>query len=243
MDLSSACHLGAKGVRRTWLVYGDSHALAAHGAFDEWLRRRGEAGYFYFRHGCPPIMGLHVVGDGGACNEFNNRVMDHLANTPDINAVVMVSTWLQAQEGILSATPSLQLSPSESLRLFATQFDRTLRHLNHVGKKVVVWEPVPGAKASVPQALAMAALDGQPPPALEWTRTEYLQRYRFFFEALDVHSQFISARISPSDAICASGACEVQRNGRPLYSDNSHVAASSREIWQAALGRVNIDSR
>jgi hypothetical protein len=240
MHLTSQCRLGASAVEPKWLIYGDSHTLAAHDAFDEWLRRRGEAGYFYFRHGCPPVMGLHVVGDAGACTAFNGDVMAYLATAPTIKAVVLVSTWLQASEGVLSSTPNMALSRTGSLQLFATQFDLTLQYLNRLGKTVVVWEPVPGARASVPQAMAMAAMDGEAPPNLEWTRAEYRQRYDFFFNTLDAHSNLIAARISPSDAVCGTGVCAVQREGRPLYSDNSHVAASSLETWLSVMERVQV---
>ena len=34
----SPCAIGAPGVSPIWLVYGDSHAWAAHAAFDQWLK-------------------------------------------------------------------------------------------------------------------------------------------------------------------------------------------------------------
>jgi peptidoglycan/LPS O-acetylase OafA/YrhL len=38
------CHIGSPGQAPVWLVYGDSHAWAAHAVFDRWLRMRGQAG-------------------------------------------------------------------------------------------------------------------------------------------------------------------------------------------------------
>ena len=51
---SDFCTLGTPGRPARWLVYGDSHAWATHAAFDRWLRNKGEAGLFLFRHSCHP---------------------------------------------------------------------------------------------------------------------------------------------------------------------------------------------
>ncbi|MBK7614775.1 MAG: acyltransferase [Burkholderiales bacterium] len=236
VNLEPVCQLGVGGSQRaTWLIYGDSHAWAAHGVFDEWLRRRGETGYFYFRHGCPPVVATHVIGDRGACAAFNDTALAFLANAPEIKNVLLASTWLQAAEGILGPSPEETTTPAASLAHFSSQFKKTLEQLNKFGKRVVIWEPVPGARASVPEAMAREALSGKPSEPLEWTLSEYRQRYGFLFDALLDNQSLIAARISPSHALCQSGRCAVYINGYPIYSDNGHLARSSSRVLLAEL--------
>ncbi len=232
MNLTSSCQLGIRDGRGvTWLIYGDSHAWAAHGAFDEWLRRRGETGYFYFRHGCPPLVGTHVIGDHGACAAFNDTAMDILAKSPEIKNVLLASTWLQAAEGILGPSSDGPPTTGRSLAHFSSQFKETLERLNGLGKRAVIWEPVPGARTNVPQAMARAALSGKPDVPPEWTLDEYHQRYKFFFDALSINRLLIAGLVSPAHAVCGSGICAIERNGYPLYSDKGHITTKAYQVW------------
>jgi hypothetical protein len=88
------CAIGSRDRPARWLVYGDSHAWAAHAGFDRWLRDKGEAGLFIFRHSCPPVVGVFLAGErGGGCHAFNDAVAAYLERTPAIAAVVLVSSW------------------------------------------------------------------------------------------------------------------------------------------------------
>jgi hypothetical protein len=161
-DVTDFCQIGKPGETPRWLVYGDSHAWAAHAAFDKWLRLKGEAGLFMYRSSCPPVMGLHVFGDKGRCFAFNRALADFLRKSAAISTVVLVSTWRQAADARLSTSADTHLSKEDSLDLFDKKFSTTLRYLDGIGKRIYVWEPVPGASRSVPLALARAALEGRP---------------------------------------------------------------------------------
>ncbi len=101
IDPSNFCRIGVKVGQPTWLIYGDSHAWAAYAAFDKWLMDRGQSGLFIFRQACPPIIGVHLFHDPG-CFEFNEEIRSFLEKSPYIENVLLVSTWLQAREGLLS---------------------------------------------------------------------------------------------------------------------------------------------
>lgn len=230
-----ACRLGVPGRPPRWLVFGDSHAWAAHDAFDQWLRHRGESGLFAFRHACPPLLEVHLVQDRGSCAGFNAAIHALLAREPALQGVLMVSTWLQAPEGRLLSAPGETPSAASSLAVFDRQFTATLQALQRMGRTVVLWEPVPGAPVDVPQALANQRLGRAVAAQLAWRREDYARRYAFFFEALDRERALIAARVSPSSMLCGSGLCEVALDGVPLYFDNGHVTAGSAAVWVQAL--------
>jgi peptidoglycan/LPS O-acetylase OafA/YrhL len=234
VDEGQFCRIGAKGIKPDWLVVGDSHAWAAHAAFDKWLADQGKAGLFMFRNSCPPISGVHVFQDKGLCHAFNSAVAAFLEHSSSIRNVLLVSTWRQAIEGRLSTRSDLRLPRDESLRLFEAKFAESVQRFHQQGKRIYVWEPVPGARRGVPASLAKAAMKASP-SNIEIPREEYFSEFDFFFRSLESGRPFIAQSFSPSAALCGSGRCKVEVNGNPLYFDNAHVTKSSAGFWASML--------
>lgn len=230
------CRLGDPSRTARWLVFGDSHAWAAHAAFDRWLLRRGEAGLLVYRSACLPLAGVHNLLDQGNCQAFNEAVADFLSANPQIDQVLLVSTWRQAIEGAISPTQDRKLSLDESLAFFDAQFSATVSRLSGLGARVYVWEPVPGARRSVPEALARNAI-GQGRPDLEFRREEYFSTYAFFFGALERNRKRLAGSFSPASAVCQTGRCLAAIGDQPLYFDNGHVTRSSADFWAGMLDR------
>ena len=230
------CVLGVRGGTPRWLVYGDSHAWAAHDVFDKWLALKGESGLFMYRNSCPPILDIHILGDQGRCNRFNRSVMTFLKEHADIRAVVLVSTWRQAPEARLSRASDLLLSQEDALSLFDEKFSATLAELHRLGKRIYVWEPVPGASENVPLALARAQLEHRS-ANIEFTKDRYLAENAFFFSTIEKNRDLIDVLFSPADALCRSGMCAATIDGNPAYFDNAHVARSGADFWVGMLQR------
>ena len=236
LNARSMCRLGAPTVEPTWLVYGDSHAWAASGAVDLWLRRTGRSAQFVFIHGCPPVRGVYVLRGGSTCFDFNADAMRYLQAQASLSHVLLISTWLQAKEAILTDASNRHFTVDESVALFDRQFGDTLAELKRMGKHAYVWEPLPGARESVPQAMARSELTPMPLD-IDITRSEYLTRYDFFFTALRKQQGLIAGSFSPSVELCGSGSCVTQIEGMPLYFDGGHLAYSTRLFWADALAR------
>src|SRR5262249_14839697 len=235
------CPIGVPGKPPRWLVYGDSHAWALHAAFDEWLKARGDAGLLRYLHSCVPLAGVHIFGDGGRCFAFNESVTKFLAGHPEITEVALVSTWRQAPQGRLSTSTDALLTPNESLLLFDEKFAETVRQLNGAGRHVYVWEPVPGGKRDVPEALARAAWTHQPAD-VEITVDHYRNEAAFFFAALERNRSYITASFSPAATLCRSGMCAVAIDGDPVYFDGSHPGRSSAPFWAGILERAEAEA-
>jgi peptidoglycan/LPS O-acetylase OafA/YrhL len=233
---TSFCQIGLEDQTPTWLVYGDSHALAAHAAFDKWLKLNGQSGLFIFRHSCPPLNGVHLFGDKDNCFAFNQAVTRFIESHIELSNIVLVSTWRQAIEGRLSTSSQTLPTKEESIQLFTDQFSRTLEQLHGWGRHVYVWEPVPGARKSVPLELARAVWQHRPAD-IEIDLAEYLSDNRFFFGALQKNRRWISASFSPSQTLCNTGKCAVEHDGNPLYADNNHITKSTADFWVRILER------
>jgi peptidoglycan/LPS O-acetylase OafA/YrhL len=230
------CHLGVLGQEPTWLIYGDSHAWAAHAAFDHWLGGNKQAGLLVFRHACPPVTGIHFPDAKDECFKFNQAVAQFIAEQPTLRHIVLVSTWKWPVDGgLVNASHSL-LTPLNSTELFTDRFVRTIEYLSGLGREVYVWEPVPGGRNNVPQELARAAWKHET-SNLQFSLDEYRADNSFFFDALAKSRQWITASYSPSQTLCATGDCAVEQDGKPLYFDNAHIANSSADVWVQILQR------
>lgn len=234
------CRIGSNITAPTWLIIGDSHAWALHPALVIWLNQRGESAVFSFQHGCPPVMGIYLLNiRGERCFRFNQDITRVALAQPSLRSVLLISTWLQAPEGKLGLHQDA--APADSVTAFSRQFTATVNWWHEQQRQVYVWEPLPGATRSVPQAMALAHKDGLPAPypALAWTRQDYDTRYRFFFDSLKSVRPLLAASVSPAEAICgdtAQATCSFEQGGMPLYYDNNHPSSSSAALWAKLLG-------
>lgn len=228
------CEIGNRSQPLKWLIYGDSHAWAAYGAFDQWLKDKGEAGLFIFRHQCVPLVGINVGRDND-CRVFNDRIVA-FAEASSIENVFLVSSWRQIKEGLISDDMAGNHSVPQSLESFRKAFPRTLQQLHRAGKRLVIWEPLPGAREPVPQGLARLALQGRlaSVQSIEYTDAEYRSSVDFFLEAMRLANGFAEA-FSPERALCQKGSCSVLIGDSPVYFDGGHLTASTLGFWVRQL--------
>jgi peptidoglycan/LPS O-acetylase OafA/YrhL len=235
------CTLGVAGKSPEWLIWGDSHAWAAQGAIDAWLKASDSAGRIAFLNSCPPLQGVHLYRGGPGCQAFNTQMLAVARDDPAVKKVFLVSTWRQAIEGKLTAALEDRPTVASSVALFQRQFDATIRELRGLGKEVYIWEPLPAARDHVPRHLASATLREQP-VNLDFSRGEYEREYAFFFDALKRNRPVLTGSFSTGDVLCKTGTCLSVVEGRPVYFDNSHLAHSGSAFWAAALA-AQLDGR
>lgn len=234
-DAGFGCVLGVKNQKPTWLIVGDSHAWAVHEALDHWLKLNGRAATFAFRHSCPPLQGISLVADKGVCEAFNNEIRSYLSRTDSIKHVLLISTWRQFIEGrIIDSETGNVLDVSNDSAAFRKIFHQNFSWLREHGKTTHLWEPVPGARASVPETLARDYVRGEP-SEIRHSLADYQSDYQFLFGAIKNESELINCRYSPSQFLCVSGLCDVVIDGVPLYFDNAHVSKSSWPKWLQIL--------
>ncbi len=234
-DGGFGCVIGAAGQEPTWLIVGDSHAWAAHEALDRWFKLSGATAKFAFRHSCPPLQGISLLADKGVCAAFNDEIRSYLGHSGSIKHVMLISTWRQFIEGrIVDRETGHVLDVANDSTAFKKIFHQNLVWLQEHEKISHLWEPVPGALASVPEALARDNVRGMY-SELRPLLAAYQSDYRFLFEAIKSEAELINFRYSPSKVLCASGRCDVDIEGIPLYFDNAHISKSSWPIWLQVL--------
>lgn len=234
-DAGFGCVLGVTSQKPTWLIVGDSHAWAAHEALDRWLKLSGATAKFAFRHSCPPLQGISLVADKGVCAAFNDEIRSYLSHSDSIKHVLLISTWRQFIEGrITDRDTGHVVDVANDSAAFKKIFYQNFSWLREHGKTSHLWEPLPGARASVPETLARDYVRGAP-AEIRHSLADYQADYRFLFEAIRNESELIDCRYSPSKFLCASGWCDVVIDGVPLYFDNAHMSKSSWPKWLQVL--------
>lgn len=228
--VQAPCGLGDPGAPATWLIYGDSHADALAGAFDRYLRAHHAAGVFTFASGCPPVLDS---GDRN-CRAFNRQLLAFAGSHPALRQTVLVSTWRQPLERGYTDAAGRVVRGQQALQAFRASLDRTIATLTSGQRRLAIWLPVPGARRSVPDTLARNVQFGWNWD-IRFGRAQYERQFAFLTEALARHPEVTPIR--PAPYICAQGLCQVTRNGRPLYHDEAHPAASQEPFFAGVIAR------
>jgi peptidoglycan/LPS O-acetylase OafA/YrhL len=233
-DVTNAklCKIGTESAPPSFILWGDSHAESMMPALDGAARVKDRAGWFAGNGSCPPLMGVDQP-EAPRCKAFNDAVLK-LATSKDINEVFLHCRWAEyagAAPFIAEDRPIVlndNRMPNDNLSVFARGLTRTVQMLTAAHKKVVIIASVPEFREAVPEALARIALSGSQRD-IRPTRAAYLARQHAVFDVFaHLQSKFEVTIIYPHELLCASGTCEAERDGRPLYRDFHHLS-----VWGA----------
>jgi hypothetical protein len=109
-----------------------------------------------------------------------------------------------------------------------------MARLHEAGVNVWMFDPIPQAKALVPDTLAKNLLFGGERP-LTYSAKEYEDRNADFFRALAANQSNICGRFALERALCSTGTCAVVNADGPLYFDHTHPAAFQTGYFAALL--------
>jgi peptidoglycan/LPS O-acetylase OafA/YrhL len=137
-----------------WLVWGDSHAMAATPAFHQYLKARGLAGQAATHSWTAPLLGYFKglqFGMGRDSLEFNQAVFDHVQRRA-IRNVVLVGFWSgyerEAEEHPNSDT-------------FEASLVATVQAIRDAGARPWILLEIPSQGFDVPKVLAQYAMADQ----------------------------------------------------------------------------------
>jgi peptidoglycan/LPS O-acetylase OafA/YrhL len=226
------CKVGNEDAPPSFILWGDSHAESMMPALDGAARDKGRAGVFTGNGNCPPLMGIDQP-EAPRCKAFNDAVAK-LATSKGIAEVFLHCRWAEyagTSPFIAEDRPIVlndNRAPNDNLSVLARGLTRTVQMLTDAHKKVVIIASVPEFREAVPEALARIALSGSHRD-IRPTRAAYLARQQAVFDLFaQLQSKFAVTIVYPHEVLCASGICEAERDGRPLYRDFHHLS-----VWGA----------
>lgn len=248
---SKHCVIGAPNAKRSFVVWGDSHAAASAPAIAMAGIQTHRAGLLRVENGCRPLLGVRVEGvrvEGGSseCERFNDLTAARVKSKA-ITDVVLVGRWGLSVEGtgykheyglehVITDKASREASVSRNPAVFRRGMTRTLTALAKDHKRVIVTLPVPEVGLHVPATFARMVWWGQTLD-LRPTRSEYEKRQRRTLSILrDLQKRFGFDVVDPTKVLCGAKFCEVERDGKLFYKDDDHLTdrAARRLVPQYA---------
>ena len=239
------CKIGEGSQPARFMVWGDSHAPTFGKAIHKAAKNNRVAGVLTYAIGCPPLMETDTtpkVGDV-PCTKYNEMVIRHLENHPEIKSVILVSRmmlWVEGapykqEEGsnyILKDNLNELSSNAAPGEVFKTGINRTIQTLTGMNKQVVVIVPIPEIGYDVPSASFIASRTKRDVnEIIAPSVNEYLSRTRQTRNILnELRDMYGIQLIEPSKILCDQSICRVVIDNMPLYSDNNHLSGFGSEF-------------
>ncbi|MEM7078718.1 MAG: acyltransferase family protein [Pseudomonadota bacterium] len=244
------CRLVDNEVAPSFLVWGDSHGVAMMHTVGAAAQALQLNGLNATSNGCVPLLDLtRPARDLDAtCIGFAQRIIDILAQHPQLQTVILISRWARHAEGTAygeEGKPTLLLrhvdgrqasTQQENRALFAEGFATTLAKLHALQRRVVVIGPVPEIGVDVPSIMAKAAMRGrQLLPGVP--RQAFLQRQAFVLQQMDRSD--LSFEYRPvHEYFCDAQNCPAHDGVLPIYFDDNHPALRGSERLQPLFAEV-----
>jgi peptidoglycan/LPS O-acetylase OafA/YrhL len=221
----AACRSASAGPTRL-LLWGDSHALAWQPFAWAMARQQDVVAESITMDACPPFAGVDPPPSAAhprhaaSCARLSTLALERLA-AGRIDTLVLAMRWPLPLAGSAAAAPAELAQRLLGLDRLAARA-RTTR----------IWliGPVPGLKRDAPGCIATGR-----ERQCAWTRAQVdaaVAPVWAGLKALAAKHPNITL-IDPRPYLCDDARCPVQRDGRALYWDDDHVAASAAADFHA----------
>lgn len=215
-------------------VYGDSHAdHLFHG-----LAKIDTANWMLIGNSsCPPVSGVHVIGDVKNCDVLAEKALNFLVETETIQTVVLsffgnyaLDTNYAADHLLLKVGPetvkiiSDEFITSDKRELFFLGLERTIARLEGAKKSVVIVVDVPELpffpKACIGRPFAKKIDKCVVPLSAVYERQAVL---RELIKRLEVGHPNLRV-YDPIGTFCDQEYCYIEKNGVLFYRDSHHLS-------------------
>jgi peptidoglycan/LPS O-acetylase OafA/YrhL len=225
------------GSEPQFALWGDSEAEAIRAGVSEAAETRRQGGVFVGAYGCAPLIDIERP-DVVECRAVNDEILKWISSTPTVRTVILAGRWAIWAEGVRykreSRFPDLIpiVSPTHrgvTIRNNADAFleglELTVRALSNAGRNVWLVGPIPEVGFDVPRSLFINTLGVTSTFDIRPTYEEFRERQNRVLAAFaNVSEKFHVKIVWPDRALCDEVRCDVERDGRPLYSDDIHLS-------------------
>jgi len=147
------CKIGDPSKKISFVLSGDSHALALKPAFDLASNDLNKQGAFVGYSGCPPLLDIYSLRPDRNlkdCRKLNEKIFRYIANNK-IKKIFLVSRWSYYTDGNYDQTNFSHISKkdiffsnkSNSREAFYFGLKNTLQRYNSIGVEVILVHQVP----------------------------------------------------------------------------------------------------
>ncbi|HEX8699645.1 MAG TPA: acyltransferase family protein [Myxococcaceae bacterium] len=227
----------------TFVVWGDSHAIAWSPVFFEVARQTGMRAVVFSLEGCPPLLGVRRSDGHGAqhCSAFgaSEQILESIHRLAP-RRVFLVARWSLYQHGwlvnqrlqkathFLTTDKAGQATVETSRKALTTQLDETLRRLE--GTPVTIVRTIP-VLSLLPRIGLIRDPEGFEPTLAQHRHFESLGD-ELIDRAVQTHARVDA--IDPAPLLCEEK-CRAVVKGRLAYFDDNHLTAQGALMFQPAI--------
>ena len=193
--------------------------------------------------GCGPFLGVAPIFFGPSCLAFNESVIQHVADTPSIETVVVASRYgsylsgAPLLEGSEKSYRTIQPDPEVAFRTLKASVDR----LHALKKRVVLVAPPPGNMDFSLASCEERRLTGLPtmgaPERCEIDLAAFQRKHVAVFELLNRVSAATGAPVFDlAPLLCRDGRCPAVIGDLPLYRDDVHLSVAGAKLLGERIG-------
>lgn len=244
IDNGEACLLGDNSATpASFVVWGDSHALAMGEAIHLAADKIGVTGLLFAHSSCPPLLEVERFDAfERGCREFNQATRLWLEKNKNIRTVFLVARWAISAEGtrygsepgrpVVISSEGIKGNP----QALKAGLQRTLHFLNERGIRVVLVAQMPEIGWNVPSTLARAQLFGHHVSMVMPTYEAYRERQHTMSRIIDeLSAQYPFKVFEVARVMCPSDACLIEKGGRSFYKDDDHISIYGAELLAEPL--------
>jgi peptidoglycan/LPS O-acetylase OafA/YrhL len=235
--------MGEGAPNGTFVVWGDSHAIAWSPVFLEAARQAGMRAVIFSVEGCPPLAGVRRSDGHGAqhCNVFGiaEQIIESIHRLRPQH-VFLVARWSMYQQGwlvnqrlqkathFLTAEENGKADAETSRAALTTQLDKTLRLLEGYPTTIVKTVPI----LSLPPRIGLLRDSEHFEPTLAQHKAFEAFGDALIDQAVRTHRQVDA--MDPSRFLCEEK-CRSVLDGKLLYSDDNHLTAQGTLLFKPII--------
>lgn len=233
-----------EGNTPTFVLWGDSHAIALAPVIDAMAKEYGFSGYAALRPGTPPLAGVWIDKDntGRQAIVFNQAVIDFIKKEK-IDRVLLVARWSMYHSGkgdgtlngLILSDKETETSFEAAARAFSESVPATVGAIRNAGAEVFILEQVPDQRFDVPRELADRIWRGMPVEELGIDRSVHDDWQRPVHDVFEGLGSAVTL-LDPGDMLFnESGRTRLIKDGQSLYIDEDHVSDAGAEYLRPLL--------
>ena len=145
MDGGIIPQIGAKNIKPSFVLWGDSHAMSYIPAMQDLSIKYGLSGFVTTLSSTPPIIG---IDRSKKLQEyyFNKKVMEFIKSHPEIKTVFIAALWSVYTKSITLTLDDIDhnyMNCNSDLQLVSSGLEKTIDTLQKMNRKVILIEDFP----------------------------------------------------------------------------------------------------
>ena len=234
------CELGEVGIKPTYLILGDSHAMSFFPAIDLALKEMGQSGYFAGASGCLPFLDIYSLRNDQVrknCRELNFRVFDFVRSN-NIAKVILVARWTYYTDGgyrgedfsYIGLSENSERSKDVSRDAFELGLERTVEAYKDIGVELIIVPQVPQQEHEPLVLYKNASMHNRPLSEVSVTLLDHEALQIFVGRLFDMIEVPL---LDFTDTLCVSDVCLVGTSERSFYFDDDHLSLTGSNLLVA----------